>query len=77
MEEYIILSVVYVLNILKLNWIMGFSQYRAFFTKFVIIEHRHDKTNKMSVHPAMTQISLGTRPVWSESLLSAWVKFVS
>ena len=26
---------------------------------------RHDKTNKMSVRPAKTQISLGIRPVWS------------
>ena len=30
-------------------------------------EPRHDKTNKMSVHPAKTQISLGICPVWSES----------
>ena len=36
-----------------------------------IIELRHDKTNKMSVHPAKTQINLGIRPVWSESLLCA------
>ena len=28
-------------------------------------EPRHDKTNKMSVRPAKTQISLGIRPVWS------------
>ena len=35
-------------------------------------ESRHDKTNKMSVRPAKTQISLGIRPVWSESSLSAW-----
>ena len=28
---------------------------------------RHDKTNKMAVGPAKTQISLGNRPVWSES----------
>ena len=35
-------------------------------------ELRHDKTNKMSVRPAKTQISLGIRPVWSESSLSAW-----
>ena len=34
-------------------------------------EPRHDKTNKMSVRPK-TQISLGIRPVWSES--SAWAK---
>ena len=30
-------------------------------------EPRHDKTNKMSVRPVKTQISLGSRPVWSES----------
>ena len=34
----------------------------------------HDKTNKLSVCPAKTQISLGIRPVWSESSLSAWRK---
>ena len=34
----------------------------------------HDKTNKMTVRPAKTQISLGIRPVWSESSLCAqWV----
>ena len=31
------------------------------------IEPQHDKTNKMSVRPVKTQISLGIRPVWSES----------
>ena len=31
-----------------------------------------DKTSKMAVRPAKTQISLGIRPVWSESSLSAW-----
>ena len=37
-------------------------------------ELRHDKTNNMSVRPAKTQISLGIRPVWSESSLCAeWV----
>ena len=34
-------------------------------------ESRHDKTNKMSVRPAKTQISLGIRSVWSESSLRA------
>ena len=29
-------------------------------------------TNKMSVRPTKTQISLGIRPVWPESSLSAW-----
>ena len=38
------------------------------------LEPRHDKTNKMSVRPAKTQISLGIHPVWSESSLCAqWV----
>ena len=37
-------------------------------------EPRHDKTNKMSVRPAKTQICLGIRPVWSEfSLCAQWV----
>ena len=39
-----------------------------------LYEPRHDKTNKMSVRPAKTQISLGNRPVCSESSLFAlWV----
>ena len=37
-----------------------------------LYEPRHDKTNKNSVRPAKTQISLGIRPVWSESSLSTW-----
>ena len=33
-----------------------------------------DKTKKMTVRPAKTQISLGIRPVWSESsLCTQWV----
>ena len=40
----------------------------------MLYEPRHGKTNKMSVRPAKTQISLGIRTVWSESSLSAqWV----
>ena len=42
-----------------------------------ISEPQHDKTNKVSVRPAKTQISLGIRPVWSESSLSAWRKLGS
>ena len=39
-----------------------------------ITEPPRDKTNKVSVRPAKTQISLGIRPVWSESSLGAqWV----
>ena len=34
----------------------------------------HDKTNKMTMRPAKTQISLGIRPVWPESsLCTQWV----
>ena len=40
-------------------------------------EPGHDKTNKMTVRKAKTQISLGIRPVWSKSSLSAWRKFGS
>ena len=37
-------------------------------------EPPHDKTNKMHVRPTKTQISLGIRPIWSESSLCAqWV----
>ena len=40
----------------------------------MINELWHDKTNKMSVRPAKTQISLGIHPVWSESsLCTQWV----
>ena len=37
----------------------------------------HDETNKVTVCPAKTQISLGIRPVWSESSLSTWGKLGS
>ena len=37
-------------------------------------EPPHDKTNKVTVCLAKTQISLGIRPVWSEfSLCAQWV----
>ena len=42
--------------------------------KMYIIEPPRDKTNKVSVHPAKTQISLGNCPVCLESLLCThWV----
>ena len=37
-------------------------------------EPKHDKTNKMSVRQAKTQISLGIRPVWSKSSMCAQSK---
>ena len=37
-------------------------------------EPPHEKTSKMNVHPAKTQISLGICPVWSgSSLCTQWV----
>ena len=45
-----------------------------FFSELCIYEPPHDKTNKTNVRPAKTQITLGIRPVWSESSLCAqWV----
>ena len=38
-------------------------------------EPPHDNTNKVSVRPERTRISLGICPVWSESSLSAWRNF--
>ena len=43
----------------------------AFCRWFISNEPPHDKTNKMAVRPAKTQISLGICPVWSESSLCA------
>ena len=40
-------------------------------------EPPHEKTSNVAVPPAKTQISLGIRPVWSESSLSAWRKLGS
>ena len=40
----------------------------------ITFETPHEKTNKVAVCPAKTQISLGIRPVWSGSSLSAWRK---
>ena len=42
--------------------------------QYFLSESSHDKTNKMTVHLAKTQISLGICPVWSESsLCPQWV----
>ena len=44
-------------------------------SNFVVpFELQHDKTNRVSMCPAKTQISLGIRQVWSESSLGTqWV----
>ena len=41
---------------------------------FSLMSHLMTKPTKWHVRPAKTQISLGIRPVWSESSLSAWRK---
>ena len=56
---------------------------KSLYVQFLIVEYSrlnldlindppHDKTNNVVVRHAKTQISLGIRPVWSESSLSAW-----
>ena len=42
-----------------------------------LVYEPHDKTNEVTVRPVKTQISLGIRPVWSASSLSAWRKLGS
>ena len=59
--------------VFALSWV---RQCRMYYWE-TTIEPRHDKTNKMSVRPAKTQISLGIRPVRLESSLSAWRKLGS
>ena len=54
------------------------SKYSALNTRVFVLRSTYeppdDKTNKMTVRPAKTQISLVIHPVWSESLLCAqWV----
>ena len=57
-----------------LTWRRVFLQVCYNHNESSLNEPRHDKTNKMSVRPAKTQISLGIRPVWSDSSLCAqWV----
>ena len=44
------------------------------YASYEIFKPRHDKSNKMSVRPVKTQISLAFRPVLSESsLCTKWV----
>ena len=55
----------------------SYLQKGAHWTWNFLNEPPHDKTNKLHMCPANTQISLGIRPVWSESSLSAWRKIWS
>ena len=59
-----------------LSWLYCFDPetYVVNYKKEVKNEPLHDKTNKETISPAKTQISLGIQPVWSESSLCAqWV----
>ena len=51
------------------HMIYVFRHRYGFIVGFVMSQY--DKTNKVTVRPAKTQISLGIRPVWSESSLCA------
>ena len=66
-----ILSNLFVGRYLKV-FIMQWLKITALLRDHIKMTFEHDKTNKMSVRSAKTQLSLGIRPVWSESLLSAW-----
>ena len=67
------ISIIYITEKFQYNSLTWIKQYlKAFFQKqWKKKEPQHDRTNKMSVRPAKTQISLGIRPVWSESSLCA------
>ena len=59
-------------NIISLSLCIPLAWYFLF--RVSLFEPPHDKTNKKTVRPAKTQISMGICPVWSESSLCAqWV----
>ena len=60
-------------KIYKIAFVLGEDSDQAV-GMLIKIEPWQDKTSKMIVRPAKTQISLGIRPVWSESsLCTQWV----
>ena len=62
------------ITLLVLSWGSSYINWSEYQSTLTLCEPPHDKTNKMSVRLAKTQISLGIRPVWSESSLCAqWV----
>ena len=60
-----------------LDLLIGTREWSVCFSSVCVFEPRHDKTNKVSVRPAKTQISLCIRPIWSKSSLSTWRKLGS
>ena len=64
------------------NWLLQNSSFHTIHShvnpfNIPVIEPPRDKTSNVAVRPAKTQISLGIRPVRSESSLSAWRKLGS
>ena len=57
-------------------WVVQHSHFRFIFLSDIRAATWQNQ-RKWHVHPAKTQISLGIRPVWSESSLSAWRKLGS
>ena len=73
----VIFAVPYIISECEINIVSDFGTLDSnmkFNATISIIEPPHDKTNNVAVRSAKTQISLGIRPVWSESSLSAWRK---
>ena len=60
-----------------MSWLNLYFAVCYFLTLCSACEPPHDKTYKVTVRPVKTEISLGIRPVWSESSLSAWRKIGS
>ena len=57
----------------RVFWDKKFNDFLSILQAFAMpFEPQHDKTNKLALRPVKTQISLGIRPLWSESSLSAW-----
>ena len=67
------LTRVYTVSIFWTHWCM----IKPHCYNFRINEPIVTKPTKWHVRPAKTRISLGIRPVWSESSLSAWRKILS
>ena len=71
------LSLYLLLIFISIYWVPKFTTFEPWMDTKHRYEPRHVTSDKMSVRPAKTRISLGIRPVWSESSLSAWRKLGS
>ena len=62
------------LQILETPQHIKYTLYAYMYPCFYYMSQRTTKPTKLHVRPAKTQISLGIRPIWSESLLYAqWI----